>query len=889
MSKRLGLASLMTFLLLIAPLARATDPAPPQGVLRATLKNGLRVVIVRNALAPVVTTEMNYLVGSNEAPIGFPGTAHALEHMMFRGNPGLSKDQLAEIAAAMGGDFNADTTQTVTQYFFTVPAEDLGVALHIDALRMQGLDATDKEWGDERGAIEQEVSRDLSSPQYVFYSQLLGALFGGTPYAHDALGTRPSFDKTKAAMLKGFYSSWYAPNNAILVIVGDVDPQATLAQVQHLYGNIPTKKLPARPTVTLQPVKAKHLDLPTDLPYGLALISYRMPSLTDKDFAASQVLADVLASRRGSLYALVPEGKALYAGFESSGFPQAGFGYAIGVFPQGGDSKALVQEMHETLAGVLKDGVPAELVEASKRQEIAQLEFQKNSVDGLANVWSEALAFQRLQSPDDMAQAFRAVTVADVDRVARLYLKDQHAVTAVLTPQASGKPVSGKGFGGAESFASSPDRPVALPDWATQALAKLEVPASTVNPVVTTLPNGIKLMVQPESVSDTVSVYGHILSRAVLQEPKGKDGVGDVLDGLFEYGSTSLDRLAYQKALDDIAAQESAGTEFSVQASAGNFERAVQLLADNELHPALPAQAFKVVQSQTARYLAGRQGSPDYLFGRAYNKALVPVDDPTLREATPDSVMGLSLKDVQSYYAATFRPDLTSIVVIGNVTPDEARRMVEKYFGAWAAKCPRPQVDLPPIPVNPPAQAVVPDQSSVQDEVVLMQGLSSDLFNPQRYALEVGNQVLGGGFYASRLSRDLREKAGLVYTVNSMFQWGRTRAFYQVSYGCDPDKVSQARQLVMNDLDSMQSAPISAAELAQAQATLLRRIPLRAASEDAVAENLLKYSINGQPLDEDIVAARHYIEITPADVQAAFKQWLKPANMVEVVKGPSPE
>jgi zinc protease len=889
MSKRLALASLITFLSLTLPTAWAADPAPAQGVLRATLKNGLRVVIVRNTLAPVVTTEMNYLVGSNEAPAGFPGTAHALEHMMFRGNPGLSKDQLAEIAAAMGGDFNADTTQTVTQYFFTVPAEDLGVALHIDALRMQGLDSTDKEWGDERGAIEQEVSRDLSSPQYVFYAQLLDTLFAGTPYAHDALGTRPSFDKTSATMLKGFYSRWYAPNNAILVIVGDVDLQATLAQVQDLYGNIATKQLPARPAVQLQPVTPKHLDLPTDLPYGLALISYRMPSLTDKGFAASQVLSDVLASRRGSLYALVPEGKALYAGFESSGFAQAGLGYALGVFPKGGDSKALLQEMHDTLAGVLKQGVPAELVEASKRQEVAQLEFEKNSVSGLANVWSEALAFQGLQSPDDMAQAFRAVTVADVDRVARLYLDDQHAITAVLTPQASGKPVSGKGFGGAESFASSPDKPVVLPDWAAKALAKLDVPASTVNPVVTTLPNGLKLMVQAESVSDTVSVYGRIANRAVLQEPKDKDGVGDVLDGLFEYGSVSLDRLAYQKALDDIAAQESAGTEFSVEASSQNFERAVQLLADNELHPALPAQAFKVVQSQTARYLAGRQDSPDYLFGRAFNKSLVPAGDPTLREATPGSVSGLTLDDVKGYYAAAFRPDLTSIVVIGKVTPEEARRVVEKYFGAWVAKGPKPQIDLPAIPVNPPSQAVVPDQTSVQDEVVLMQGLGSDLFNPQRYALEIGNQVLGGGFYASRLSRDLREKAGLVYTVNSMFQWGRSRAFYQVSYGCDPDKVSKARRLVMNDLDSMQSAPISVAELAQAQATLLRRIPLRAASVDAVAGNLLKYSLNGQPLDEDIVAARHYVQVTPADVQAAFKQWLKPASMVEVVKGPAPQ
>ena len=889
MLNRRHLVSLCAGLLLCLSAAQAASVPGTQDVLRTTLKNGLRVVIVRNTLAPVVTTEMNYLVGSNEAPAGFPGTAHALEHMMFRGSPGLSKDQLAEIAAAMGGDFNADTTQTVTQYFFTVPAEDLSVALHIDALRMQGLDASEAEWANERGAIEQEVSRDLSSPQYVFYSQLLATLFEGTPYAHDALGTRPSFDKTSAGMLKDFYSHWYAPNNAILVIVGDVDPAKTLAEVQMLYGGISARQLPAHPDVQLQPVKAKTVELPTDLPYGLVLLSYRMPSLTDKDYAASQVLGDVLASRRSSLYALVPAGKALYTGFEANGLPQAGLGFAVGVFPKGGDSAALVQDMRGVLADMLKDGVPGELVEASKRQEIAQLELEKNSVSGLANVWSEALAFQGLTSPDDMAQAFRAVSVADVDRVARAYLDEQHMVTAVLTPQASGKPISGKGFGGAESLSSAPEKSVPLQEWAEKALAQFNVPTSTVNPEVSTLANGIKLIVQPEDVSDTVSVYGRIANHAAMQESKGKDGVSQVLDGLFEYGSTSLDRLAFQKALDDIAADEKAGIEFSVQAPSHDFERAVQLLADNELHPALPAPAFKVVQSQTAHFLAGNLSSPEYLFQRAYIKGLVPEGDPSLREATPDSVMGLSLDDVQSYYAEAFRPDLTSIVVIGKVTPAEARRVVEKYFGAWAAKGPRPQTDLPAIPLNKASQALVPDQSSVQDQVVLIQSLGSDLFNPERYALEVGNQVLGGGFYASRLSRDLREKAGLVYTVNSQFQWGRTRAYYQVSYGCDPGKVSKARTLVLNDLASMQSAPISATELARAQATLLRRIPLRAASVDDVAGNLLKYSVNGQPLDEDIVAARHYAGITAPEVQAAFKQWLRQAGMVEVVKGPTPK
>ena len=109
------------------------------GVLRATLANGLRVVIVRNTLAPVVSTSVNYLVGSDEAPAGFPGTAHAQEHMMFRGSPGLTADQLADIGSVMGGDFNANTREGLTQYLFTVPADDLDVALHIEAMRMRAV------------------------------------------------------------------------------------------------------------------------------------------------------------------------------------------------------------------------------------------------------------------------------------------------------------------------------------------------------------------------------------------------------------------------------------------------------------------------------------------------------------------------------------------------------------------------------------------------------------------------------------------------------------------------------------------------------------------------------------------------------------------------------
>src|SRR6201996_5713875 len=197
--------------------------ADPSNVTRGTLSNGLQVVIVRNALAPVVTVELNFKVGGDETPDGFPGSAHALEHMAFRGCTGMSADQTAAIYAQLGGQNNADTQQNITQFYATVPAADIDVALQVQASCLRGVDVAPAEWAQEKGAIIQEVQRDLSNPTYKFISRLNEDMFAGTPYAHDPLGTRPSFDATTAEMLKSFHDKWYSPGNAILVIVGDID------------------------------------------------------------------------------------------------------------------------------------------------------------------------------------------------------------------------------------------------------------------------------------------------------------------------------------------------------------------------------------------------------------------------------------------------------------------------------------------------------------------------------------------------------------------------------------------------------------------------------------------------------------------------------------------
>ena len=866
-----------------------TASAAATEVLRDTLGNGLRVVIVHDALAPMVTTEVTYLAGAYETPKGFPGTAHALEHMMFRDSKGLTGAQLNEITGKMGGQNNAFTTNDATQYFFVAPSAYLPILLRIEAARMRGALLTSKDWDLEKGAIEQEVSGDISNPGFLAFEKAEADLYAGTGYQLDPLGTRPSFDKTTPDVLRRFYDDWYQPNNAVFVIVGDVDPQATLAQVKQLFGVIPRHPTPQRAAVTLHSVKPETIARSTPQGTGSVEFMYRMPGMKTKDYAASEILMDVLNNPRSALSDLAVQGKVLSAYAWTQSFSHGGIGVVEVGFPKGGSAKQAQSDMKGVITALLENGAPADLVAAAKRSELAQSQFNRNSATSLAQSWSQALAWQGLSSPQEADQEIRNVTVDDVNRVARQYLKPDARITVVLTPSASGKrPPNSTGFGGTESFAGNDKLDVPLPSWADSALTRLEMPHWTLDPVRMTLANGITLIVQPEHISKTAVVMGYVDHDDHLEEPKGQSGVGRLLGSLFDYGTTTMDRNAFHKALDSIAASEHGGTYFSLSVLSAHFDRGMQLLADNELHPALPQQAFDAQQKILARTLHGQLQSPYYKLMRALYKGLLPAGDPQVREATPATVNGLTLKDARQYFQRAYRPDLTTIVVVGDVTPEEAKATVERYFGGWKAVGPKPDVVPKPVPLNPAGYVHVANAFASQDQVLMGQMMDLNLHNPDRYAIQLGNDVLGGNGFASRLMVDVRVRHGYAYGAYSFPEIERSRAMFIVEYGSDPSKVAPVDALIRKDIGEMQTAPVKPDELTNARQYEIRSIPVGVASVNSIARSLMTWSYNGEPLDEPMVAANQYMHLTAEQVEAAFSKYVNLKHMVEVVEGPKP-
>ncbi|MBM3098308.1 insulinase family protein [Gluconobacter cerinus] len=856
---------------------------------RETLPNGLRVVVVRNPIAPAVSVQLTYLVGSAEAPKGFPGTAHALEHMMFRGTPSLSGDQLLTLMGTLGGQFNAFTETDLTRYHCLIPAQDLDVVLRMEADRMQHLSLNAGQWAKERGAIEQEVSRDLSSPGFKVKEQLRPILFENSAYDHSPLGTRASFEATDVTLLRDFYDRWYAPNNAVLVLVGDVDPVATLKQVERIFGSIPSRPLPDRPPLPATPVVAQSVQAQSNYPVDIVALFWRGPSLRDSAGPAVALLDAVLSSHRGPMYPLVLQHKALAAGLDVDRDIHTGTVEASLTIPRGGDPKAAMALLKATLADIRAKGVSADVVEGMKKRWLASKDFEKNSIAGLGSLWSGAVTAENTDSPDASFDRFAKVTVEDVNALARKLLDPEHAVAVTILASDHATPPAGKGFGGAESFGGQGGATGPLPDWAKPINNVPAPPVYAAPDADFTLPNGLRIVVRTKHVSPTVFLFGRIRSNPDIQAPAGKDGVGSLTGQLFSFGSVTRDRATLEKSLDDLAANAHGGTNFSVSGRTQDFDAALSILADLELHPAFPQYAFDLVRQNMIRMQAGVEQTPGYRFHQSIMKTVMPAGSPALRVQSVKSLSGLTRDDVLSYYQSVYRPDMTTIEVVGDISVEEARRKITAVFGEWKAIGPKPDVDLAAIPFNPtPAAQSVSDPVRSQDAVIMAQINARGWNDPQRYDMGLADVMLTQGF-DSRLYQDLRVRTGYVYSVGSQLSSQKNFGNYVFAFGADPASVKVARQHIVQELQIMAAKPVPVEELNRAKAHLIRDMILSNAimtAPSGLDNVLILQGLGWEHLND---AAKAYQAATPESVQAAFKSYVRPDGFATFILGPMPE
>lgn len=427
-----------------------------------------------------------------------------------------------------------------------------------------------------------------------------------------------------------------------------------------------------------------------------------------------------------------------------------------------------------------------------------------------------------------------------------------------------------------------------MPPWASAYFdAPLRIPQTDRSVRTFHLHNGLTLTVRRESFAPAVVLKGYIENSPELFEPRGKDGVSQIAEALMPWGTTTYGRTEYQAQADAIAANIGLGTSFSATAQAKNFDRAVQLLADGMLHPAFSAAAFAVVQNNTARSLAAMEHEPSTIAGIAQTNALYPPGDPRRRRPTASTVSSVTLADVKRWYRFAYRPDLTTIAVVGDVSPEQARASIQRYFGSWRASSEKtPSFEYPRLKSHAGKSVTVSSATNTHSEVTLTQIINVHSGQLDAIALELANTMLSDEGTGSLLFRDLRTQHGYVYSADSSLDIGENTSTFSIDFASDAKNVSRAQAAAISEIRRLQDHEVPDIELQRAKALLLAERVLPLDSYSGIATDILSSAKNGLTVAQQDAYWGRLLRITPSQVRAAMRKWIRVDRFSRVIVAP---
>jgi len=433
---RVLLAFLVCLPVLLGPgPARAVEP-----VVAATLDNGLRVLLLEDHRSPIVSFQVWYRVGSRNEPRGATGMAHLLEHMMFKGTPAHGPREFARLVEQNGGQDNAFTTQDVTAYFVDIAADRIDLVLDLEADRMENLLLDPRAVEAERQVvIEERRTRTEDDPEGFLGEQVSALAFQAHPYGQPVVGWKEDLERITAADLRAFYRTYYVPNNAVVVAVGDFRAPDLLEKIRARFGRIPRGPNPP-PVRAIEPPQAgeRRVIVRKQARLPVVYLAWHVPNHTSEDAAALEVLSTILSSGRTSrLYRhLVYERRlALDAGGDYSYFSLDPSLFWFWATPMPGQTpEALEQALLEEMARLRSEPVAEEELARARNQTEASFVFAQDSIHRRASLLARFEMIGGWAKKDAYLERIRAVTAADIQRVARTWFPPDRKNVGVLLP-----------------------------------------------------------------------------------------------------------------------------------------------------------------------------------------------------------------------------------------------------------------------------------------------------------------------------------------------------------------------------------------------------------------------------------------------------------------------
>ncbi len=888
--------------------ARAADaPAPDEAIHKAaaalyegmvvqTLPNGLRVYLKPIPGAPVVTTMVAYKVGSADENLDATGLSHYLEHLMFKGTDKILPGDIDRITLKNGGSNNAYTDTDYTIFHFDFAADRWEKALEIEADRMQNLRIDDRhEFEKEKEVVVSELESDEDQPWDLEQKAILPLLFGTTaPYGHPVIGERAHVRSATAPVIKGHYDSWYAPNNAALVVCGGFDPAQAMGRIQQLFGAIPTKQLPARkmagdakrPGPIVERLSSK-FEVPR------LLMGFNTVRSGDADFYALEVLQAILSNGKTSrLYRKLVEGDEIAGSIGSSntGGRYPGW-FSVQVELLKGKSTEHADKLVLAELKRLRDepASPEELARV-KRGILVNAIMARESVHGLADSIARGVTTNDLDYLKSYLPRIAAVTAQDVQVAAKKYLDPAQSVVVWSMP---GKQAgAGRGaFGFRISDFGFTSR-IREPQAASRKRSAAEVGGakdfSLKDAKRVVLDNGLTLLLFENHRLPIVVAAANVFDTR-LHEPAGQSGLAALTGRLLDEGSD-------QHSGPEIAELiENAGGTLELNTSGGSVSvlspdrgLGLRLLFECLSRARFPQEAFAREQVQQLSEIEDAWSQPDTRATMVFRE-IVYGGHPWGRSSLGNrqTVTALTREACVTFHRKVFVPNNTAVALVGDFDGAAIVEEIKKLTAGWK----RAEI------AKPHAGNVDKPQGFV--ERILTMPASAQLHfylghvgvrraNPDFYKLLVMDYVLGTGpGFTDRLSAQLRDREGLAYTVSANISSSAAEepGVFTCYIGTDPKNYGLVKQRFLLELNRIRDEPPKAHEVEDAKQYLLGNLPFNFTTNAQIAGQLLvidRFQLGFGYLAQFRQAVS---AVTAADVQAVARQYLDPGRMALVAAG----
>ena len=874
-----------------------------------TLPNGLKVIVSQDRRLPLVAVNLWYHVGpANEGP-GLTGFAHLFEHLMFQGSKHTPADaHFAMLEAAGATDINGTTDYDRTNYFETVPANQLELALWIESDRMGYLlDTVDQAaLSNQQDVVRNERRQSVENQPYGIADEAVVQMLypPGHPYYGNVIGSHQDIQAAKLDDVKEFFKRYYAPNNASLAIVGDVDPAQVRALVEKYFGTL--KRGADVPAISAQTPKitAERRKVVQDrIELPRVYMAWLTPAIFKPGDADADIASIVLGGGRASrLYKKLVYEKQIAQ--DVSAQQQSlilGSQFLIQATARPGHTpEELEAAINEELQAFRTNPPDAREVERARNTIETQIITRLETLGGFGGVADRLNSYNHYLGTPEFLQKdidrYRAVTPATVQAFAREQLQPAtrvvvHAVRGepdlgapLQTPTPTPTPAAQQAAPGQGAESINVEEPWRKETPKAAAAKPLQVPT----PETAQLANGLTLILSQRQGLPVVSA-NLVVRTGSDANPANAPGLANFTVAMLDEGTASRNALQIADEVAQLGA--TLGTNSTMDASTvstrslkKNFPAALDLVADVTLRPAFPADEIERQRVSRLGQLVQQRENANQLAARIVAGALYGDRHPYgfTELGTEAAVKGMGRDAMFAFWKQNFVPNNAALVVAGDISMAELRALAEKSFGSWQRGT--PVAPALAAPSTTAARVIIVDRPGAPQTQLRVAAIGAPRSSPDFRSLQVMNSALGG-LFSSRINLNLREKNGYTYGAGSQFVFRKTAGPFQVASGVRTDVTAPAVTEIFKEIRGMADVAMSADELKRSKDALANSLPGAFETSADAAASLSNVYIYGLPLDYYATYAASVNAVTPEQALAAAKKYLVAQNLVVIAVG----